>query len=151
MKDDPSLYVRRSVANNLNDIGKDHPDLLFATARKWMKDASCEREWLVRHALRSAVKRGESGALEVLGFGKKEKIKIEKVKIFPKQVKTGESVTITLDITNTDSRQQNILVDLCVHYMKSNGKTSPKVFKLKKVNLLPHQSVTIRKNFLLKI
>ena len=69
LKDDPALYVRRSVANNLNDIGKDHPDLLADTARSWLQDASPERRWIVQHALRSAVKRGEPGALVALGFG----------------------------------------------------------------------------------
>ena len=59
LKDDPDLYVRRSVANNLNDIGKDHPALLVETARRWLVEASDERRWLVHHALRSAVKRAE--------------------------------------------------------------------------------------------
>jgi 3-methyladenine DNA glycosylase AlkC len=58
LKDDPELYVRRSVANNLNDIGKDHPELLAQTARRWLEGADANRRWLVKHALRSAVKRG---------------------------------------------------------------------------------------------
>ena len=58
LKDDESLYVRRSVANNLNDIGKDHPELLVATCERWSRGASAERQWILRHALRSAVKRG---------------------------------------------------------------------------------------------
>jgi 3-methyladenine DNA glycosylase AlkC len=53
LKDDPSLYVRRSVANNLNDIGKDHPVLLVETATRWMENATEERRWIIRHALRS--------------------------------------------------------------------------------------------------
>lgn len=150
LKDDSSLYVRRSVANNLNDIGKDHPELLFATARKWMKDAPKEREWLVRHALRSAVKRGETGALDVLGFGKKAKVKIEKIKITPQRAKIGSSVTIAFDIKNTDSKPQDILIDLGVHYMKSNGKANIKVFKLKKVRISPQESVTLNKTISLK-
>ena len=150
LKDDPSLYVRRSVANNLNDIGKDHPELLFATARQWMKDAPKEREWLVRHALRSAVKRGESGALDVLGFGKKAKVKIGKMKISPQCAKIGSSVTIAFDVKNADSKPQDILIDLGVHYMKSNGKANMKVFKLKKIRLSPQESVTLNKTISLK-
>lgn len=68
LKDDPSLYVRRSVANNLNDIGKDHPNLLVATCRRWMARPTEARRWVVRHALRSAIKRGDAAALGVLGF-----------------------------------------------------------------------------------
>jgi 3-methyladenine DNA glycosylase AlkC len=72
LKDDPELYVRRSVANNLNDIGKDHPDVLVSTARRWMKDAGPDRMWIVRHALRSGETR-EPAALTVLGFGAQAK------------------------------------------------------------------------------
>jgi 3-methyladenine DNA glycosylase AlkC len=69
LKDDPTTLVRRSVANNLNDIGKDHPAVLVDVCRRWLVDATDERRALVRHALRSAVRRGESGALDLLGFG----------------------------------------------------------------------------------
>src|SRR5688500_16652967 len=69
LKDDPELYVRRSVANNLNDIGKDHPEILVEVARRWLAGAGPERRWVVAHALRSAVKRGEAGALAALGYG----------------------------------------------------------------------------------
>ena len=69
MKDDPSLYVRRSVANHLNDIGKDHPELLLARMEAWSADASEERLWLINHALRTLVKRGDRRALAILGYG----------------------------------------------------------------------------------
>ena len=92
LKDDPSLYVRRSVANNLNDIGKDHPDLLFATAARWMKDANEARQWIIRHALRSAVKRGEAGALRVLGYGDKARVRIHHANVSPARVKRGAAV-----------------------------------------------------------
>jgi 3-methyladenine DNA glycosylase AlkC len=67
LKDDPELLVRRSP-NNLNDIGKDNPTALIATSRRWMREPTPERRWLVRHALRSAVKRGDPAALTILGF-----------------------------------------------------------------------------------
>ena len=71
LRDDPELYVRRSVANNLNDIGKDHPALLSTVARRWLRGATPERQWVIKHALRSAVKRADAGALAALGFGGK--------------------------------------------------------------------------------
>ncbi len=61
LKDDPATLVRRSVANNLNDLGKVRPDLLARTCAAWLEDASAERRALVEHALRSAVKRGDAG------------------------------------------------------------------------------------------
>lgn len=70
LKDDPASLVRRSVANNLNDLGKVHPDLLAAVSRAWMSGASPERRALIEHALRSAVKRGNPAALALLGFAR---------------------------------------------------------------------------------
>lgn len=145
LKDDPELYVRRSVANNLNDIGKDHPSLLVATARRWMKNASNERRWLVRHALRSAIKRAESGALEVMGFGEDANVSVDNVSITPKSPTIGDSVTIAFELTNLDSQQQRVLVDFRIHFIKSNGKASPKVFKLKAVDLAPRETVKMGK------
>jgi len=146
LKDDPSLYVRRSVANNLNDIGKDHPELLVETARRWMNNATDERRRLVRHALRSAVKRAEPAALEVMGFGEEAKASVGNALITPRRVLMGDSVEITFEVTNTDPRRQRILVDLRVHFMKANGKTSPKVFKLKAIDLAPGETVRVRKS-----
>ncbi|MBF6651192.1 DNA alkylation repair protein [Methylobacter sp. BlB1] len=65
LKDDPSLYVRRSVANNLGDIAKDHPDLAFGICERWLIGASKERKWLIRHALRHPAKKGHPDALQL--------------------------------------------------------------------------------------
>ena len=145
LKDDPELYVRRSVANNLNDIGKDHPALLAKTARRWLRGASEERRWLVRHGLRSALKRGEPGALAVMGFGKAAKVAVGNVRILPERAKIGGSVKIDFVLTNTASQKQQVLVDFCIYYVKANGKVSPKVFKLKTVALAPQETVEMGK------
>ncbi|MDP3355863.1 MAG: DNA alkylation repair protein [Polaromonas sp.] len=146
LKDDPALYVRRSVANNLNDIGKDHPDVLAKTTKQWLQGASDERRWIVQHALRSAVKRGEAGALEVLGFGKTAEATVSDARITPKRAVMGEKVHIALDVTNTSRRPQRVLVDFCIHYVKASGKTSAKVFKLKVLELVPGQTVRLSKS-----
>lgn len=65
LKDDPELYVRRSVANHLGDIAKDHPDLVFELCGRWLKDASAERRWLIRHALRYPARKGAAAALRL--------------------------------------------------------------------------------------
>lgn len=145
LKDDPAPSVRRSVANNLNDIGKDHSHLLVETARRWMIDATDERRRLVRHALRSAVKRADPGALEVMGFGKKVDAMVGDVQITPRHPVIGGSVGITFDITSTGSRRQRILVDFRIHYVKASGKTRPKVFKARTVDLAPGETVRIGK------
>jgi 3-methyladenine DNA glycosylase AlkC len=144
--DDPSVHVRRSVANNLNDIGKDHPVVLVDVSRRWLKNAPKERRWLIVHALRSAVKRGEAGALEVLGFGKTAGVIVRKVRITPKRASIGKSVTISFEVANTSTRRQSVLVDFRIHFRKANGGTSPKVFKMKTLELDANRSELLSKS-----
>lgn len=145
LKDDPELYVRRSVANNLNDIGKDHPAVLADTAQAWLKDASEQRAWVVGHALRSAVKRGDSGALKVLGFGNTAQVALGQVQITPSRAVMGGGVALAFELTNTTTQVQAVLVDFCVHYVKASGQTSAKVFKLKTLTLQPGETVQLGK------
>ncbi len=147
LKDDPELYVRRSVANNLNDIGKDHPELLAATVERWKSNAGKDRLWLIRHALRSAVKRGEKRALEILGYGKTAKVLIQDVDMTPLHPLIGDSITIAFTITNELSQTQSVLVDVIIHFIKANGSATPKVFKIREIDLDPHSSITLIKRF----
>lgn len=145
LKDDPELYVRRSVANNLNDIGKDHPDLLAATCRQWLENASPEREQLVRHALRSAIKRGEAGALAVVGADARPEIAISQVSIEPARPARGGKVRIGAFVENRAEETAKWVVDLGVFFVKMNGETRRKVFKLKAVELAPGGGVLVGK------
>jgi 3-methyladenine DNA glycosylase AlkC len=145
LKDDPELYVRRSVANNLNDIGKDNPTALIETCRQWLSGATAERTWLIRHALRSAVKRGEPAALEVLGFVPVTGVEVRDIQIAPAVASIGESVTFTVELANESSTAQQLLVDLRVHFVKANGRPSPKVFVLKELEVEPGGSARLTK------
>ena len=145
LKDDPELYVRRSVANNLNDIGKDHPSLLVEISQQWLVNATDERRWLIRHALRSAVKRADPGAIAALGFSDGATASIGKVSITPNPVVIGNSISIAFDLINTGSQPQKLLVDLRIHFVKANRKTSSKVFKLKTVELAPRETIQLGK------
>jgi 3-methyladenine DNA glycosylase AlkC len=144
LKDDPELYVRRSVANNLNDIGKDHPALLTQTCARWMQGATAERRWLVAHALRSAVKRGDPQALAILGFGDAT-VSVRTVQVAPVVASIGDPITVAVDLVNDGSAAQRVLVDLRVHFVKASGRTSPKVFKLKTLELEPGASARFTK------
>lgn len=146
LKDDPEVYVRRSVANSLNDIGKDHPETLVAVARRWMQDGDEARRALVRHALRSLVKQGHPGALKVLGFKGKAQVAIEDVHIAPARVAKGGKVTVRFAVRNTARRPQRVLVDFRVHFVKANGAASPKVFKVNVFDLPVGESVVCRKS-----
>jgi 3-methyladenine DNA glycosylase AlkC len=145
LKDDPELLVRRSVANNLNDIGKDNPATLIETCRRWMKDATPERSWLVRHALRSAVKRGEPEALEILGFIPAAGIRVRDIHVAPAVAVIGKSVTITVELANERAVTKQLLVELRIHFVKANGRPSPKVFALKALELQPRESARLTK------
>ncbi|MGJ8678935.1 DNA alkylation repair protein [Paraglaciecola sp.] len=150
LKDDPALYVRRSVANNLNDIGKDHPCLLADIAKRWLKEASPERTWLVKHALRSAIKRGEKGALEALGYGKPANVLIQNVSVSPETAKVGGAINIVFDLQNLANSKVNLMVDFAIHFVKANGSSAAKVFKLKACELQPQAVQSFSKKVSLK-
>ena len=124
LKDDSELYVRRSVANNLNDIGKDHPELLANIATRWLEEASKDRVWLVKHALRSAIKRGEQGALEALGYGNTADVNIKKIAITPENAKMGSSVQVSFELVNQANETADLMVDFSIHFIKANGKAN---------------------------
>jgi 3-methyladenine DNA glycosylase AlkC len=147
LKDDPELYVRRSVANNLNDIAKDHPDAVIATCRRWMSDASASeaRQWLVRRALRTLVRQGDADALAVLGFSDSgASVSILNGEIVPEYPRIGDRIRIAFDIHNDGDRPARLLVDLRVHFVKANGSTRPKVFRVGTAELGPGEETQLR-------
>jgi hypothetical protein len=144
LRDDPVEYVRRSVANNLNDIGKDHPELLLATCERWVEGAPPERQRLIAHALRSSIKKGDPRAMAALGFSERPRVRVE-VAFSPAQVRIGGAVTLTVTVQSEAPRRQRLVVDLAVFFLKASGEARPKVFKLRNVELAPEQSVEISK------
>jgi 3-methyladenine DNA glycosylase AlkC len=152
LRDDPSEYVRRSVANNLNDISKDHPDVVVDLAGRWWADGDEPRRRLVRHGLRTLVKRGDPAALDVLGHVGADHLVVREVSIDPADPVIGGRVRITATVVDTrssgdgadaadagsatgpasvdpGSATQEVAVDFVVHFVKANGSTSPRVFK----------------------
>jgi len=144
LKDDPTEYVRRSVANNLNDIAKNQPDLVAKTAKAWLKDASRNRERLVRHACRTLIKQGHQPTLSALGYGEL-RAKFTDFKLQNNQIQLGDSLQFEFKIQNTTKQSQPIILDYAIHFMKANGSLSPKVFKLKTGVLKPNEMLNIEK------
>lgn len=151
LKDDDSTMVRRSVANNLNDLGKVHPDLLMRTATAWLGDGSAERRGLVEHALRSAVKRGHADALSLLGYGTRPSVAIEGVAFSPRRVRIGGRVDMRFSLRSTAVRPQALLIDAAVHFVKARGATSAKVFKIARVTLAPRERLDLGATFSLAV
>ncbi len=145
LKDNSEEYVRRSVANNLNDISKDHPERVVEVAERWWSRASDDRKRLVRHALRSLVKAGDAGALAVLGYRSDTPVLVEGVRFDPDAASIGGKVRIEVALENPSDERARVLVDLRIHFVKANGSTSPKVFKGAELTLEPGEPATVRK------
>lgn len=142
LRDDPSEYVRRSVANNLNDIAKDHPDRAAAVAARWLEDASPDRRRMVRHAMRGLVKAGHADALVALGFGPAP-VALDALAILTPVVTFGGALEFTATVTLDGAAPREIALDYIIHHRKANGATSPKVFKWKTLTLTPGASLTL--------
>lgn len=142
LRDDPSEYVRRSVANHLNDIAKDHPDLVARAAGDWMEGASKERQKLVRHACRSLIKQGHEATLAVFGLGPPV-ISEPEIDIATPIVEFGEALTFGVTLKSESRETQKLLIDYVVHHRKANGALAPKVFKWKQISLHPDQTVAL--------
>ena len=149
LKDDPSLYVRRSAANHLNDISKDHPDLVMARMEAWTAGASEERLWLINHALRTLVKRGDQRALAILGYGAAD-VEMRDLALRPVRLQFGDSLEFSFELLNCNDAERNLMVDFVMHFRKANGTTAPKVFKLKKARLAAGETLTIRKKLAIR-
>lgn len=151
LKDDPSEYVRRSVANNLNDIAKDHPDLAVDVARRWWQGASPDRKRLVKHGLRTLIKQGHPGALDVIGYGADSPLRIAQTSCVPDTVAIGGKVRVAIDLHNPTDEPHGALVDIVVHFVKANGTTNRKVFKGAEVDVGPGETVTVSKTISLQV
>lgn len=143
LKDDPSEYVRRSVSNNLNDIAKDHPELVLATAKRWLKGATRERTRLVEHGLRTLLKRGDPTALALLGADASN-LKATS-SLSPTRVKLGERVTFRATVSNHGTRETHVVVEARVHFVAVRG-TSVKPFRIARVDVAPGATVELQKS-----
>lgn len=145
LKDDSSEYVRRSVANNLNDITKDNPQVVLEIASRWLKNTTEERKWIINHALRSMVKAGSPEALSLLGFPASPQVKLVDFQITPGSVRVGDEIQIICEVESTSSEPQSLMIDYLVYHVRANGKQTSKVFKLTKRTLEPGKRIQLTK------
>lgn len=150
LKDDKHLYVRRSVANNLNDIAKDHPDLVVKTLKEWQNHASKNIVWLTNHALRTLLKDGHKGALELMGYPEKVDINNLSFSISPKTINIGDSIHLNLSLASDLLEEQKLMIDYIIYHKKANGKKTPKVFKWTKKIISNQKLLQIEKKHLIK-
>ena len=150
LKHDDELYVRKSVANHLNDVAKFDPKLVIATLKQWESKCPPEHadkiQWIKRHGLRTLIKKGHSDALKLMGVSTKAAITIKSLSIAKDKLKLNDQLKMTVVLQSKGKKNQKIILDYVVHFKKSNGTTVGKVFKLKTFELAPTESVTVHKN-----
>lgn len=150
LKADESVYVRRSVANNLNDISKDNPEWMINLCGSWLADSHEYTDWIVKHALRSLVKAGDVRVFPLLGYAAKPNVVMSEIQLDKKKITVGDSIGFSCAITG-GKKAQNLVVDYVVYFMKAKGKLAPKVFKLKNIALAANETIAITKNHSFKL
>ncbi len=148
LKDDPEEYVRRSVANNLNDIAKDHPDLVADIAAQWLKGAGRDRQRLVKHACRTLIKQGHGGVLETFGY-QAITPKQAVLKVLTPKVVFGEALEFALALDGLPTGG-NLMVDYAIHFVKANGSRAAKVFKWKDMQAIDKAQISAERRHVIK-
>lgn len=141
LKNDPSEYVRRSVANHLNDISKSHPDWLLAVAARW-KGTSPATDALLKHALRGLLKQGRAEAHQLFGF-EVPQFELEHWEISPDKLHISDKATLQLRLQHLGISAQAYRLEYRIHFVKSNGQRSPKVFQIIEKNLQPGETLQL--------
>jgi 3-methyladenine DNA glycosylase AlkC len=149
LQDDPSAYVRRSVANHLNDIAKDHPQVIVQWLAEHLPNAPPQRRALLKHACRTLIKQGHPQVLKAWGLAAPLR-GAATLALTPKKLRVGESLTMTVQLHSAAARAQTLLIDYAVHHVKANGERTPKVFKGWALELAAHQQVTLSKRHSLR-
>jgi 3-methyladenine DNA glycosylase AlkC len=143
LKDDPSESVRRSVANNLNDIAKDHPEVVVALAKKW-KGKSKETDAIIRHGSRTLLKRGHVQILNHFGL-KSKNLTVSSFHIANPFVVLGGELEFSFRVTNKNNKKQIVRLEYGLYYNKSNNQLSKKVFKISEKTFQAGESISVTK------
>jgi len=141
---DPSDYVRRSVANHLNDLARHAPEIVVATAARWLAAPDTNTAWVVRHGLRTLVKKGHPGALAMQGFAPAS-VAVTELRLDRQVVAMPEDLGFEFRVSNMGTDGARLAVDYAIHYRKANGSQSVKVFKLTALTLAAGESRILTK------
>ena len=149
LKDDPAVYVQKSVANHLNDLTRSDPERVLDVLERWNTDAPGGRSWIIRHALRTLLKQGHPRALELLGYTQQlDDVQCEVVDCSD-TVRFKESLTWTARISRSEGAtgSKNLMVDYELGFASAKGTARKKVFKWRKLTLKPGQCVELEGSF----
>ncbi len=149
LQDDESDYVRRSVANHLNDIAKDHPHIVADWLDAHLPTASAERRALLKHASRTLIKRGDKRILRAWGIGASF-AGTASLAVTPRRVAIGDSFTLSITLQSAAKKAQTLAIDYAVHHRRADASLSPKVFKGWTIQLAPGESRQLVKRHSMK-
>ena len=141
---DAELYVRKSVANHLNDFSKDNADYMLGLVKNW-DQSHPHTAWIIKHGTRTLIKKGNDASLSLFGFEENPKLRLEAFSLHSDTIRLGEELVFAFDLVSEKKSTQKLVVDYIMHYRKASGETSPKVFKLKELHLQPGETVRITK------
>jgi 3-methyladenine DNA glycosylase AlkC len=144
LKDDPSEYVRKSVANNLNDISKDHPELVLQICERWYGQTA-NTDWVVKHACRGLLKAGSRRAMHLFGFADTENVTVQHLTLDRCALSVGEELNFTFDLRVATAEACRVLLEYAVQYARPDGKVSRKVFQIKEETFAPGTHVVSKK------
>lgn len=150
LKDDESESVRRSVANNLNDISKDNPNTVIKLVKQW-QGKTTETDWLVKHACRTLLKEGNLEVLKMFGFGSTDNLEVGNFEILTPKVKIGSFLEFSFKLKNTSHLASKIRLEYGVYYQKANGTLSKKVFKISEKQYPENSTTSIKRKQSFKI
>ncbi len=149
LRDDPAIYVRKSVANHLNDITKDHSEYVLDLVTGWDR-SSPRTSWIVKQGLRTLIKQGNPRALDLMGVGKPAELAEISFSVSPAHILFGDTIQLELQLKSSSKATQDLMIDYIVHYVKASGRTQPKVFKWKRVSLAGRESLSLAKRQTIK-
>ncbi|HQQ94163.1 MAG TPA: DNA alkylation repair protein [Bacteroidia bacterium] len=149
LKTDPSPYVRRSVANHLNDVSKDNPEEMLKFLRTW-KLTDPQSAWIMKHGCRSLIKKGHPGALAFFSFQSNTKLKLDKFRLSSSSLKLGQHLEFSFQLKSSSPRTQKLVVDYAILYCRKSGQNARKVFKLKTLDLPGNASMLFSKKQIIK-
>lgn len=142
LKTDPSEWVRKSVANCLNDLAKDHPQLVIRTAKKWL-GLSKETDAIVKHGCRTLLKQGHQEVLRLFSLSDSANIKLLSYMVSTARVRIGEDLQFSVSLHNKDDRPLTVRLEYGVYYLRKNGTHSKKVFKISERQFKAGEKATI--------
>lgn len=144
LKADDHIYVRKSVANHLNDISKDHPEFMLDLISAWDM-TNMHTRWIVKHACRTLIKKGHAGSLKLFSFRHGVKASVNKLRVQPYRLRLGETLEFQFEVEHQEKTTEKLVIDYAIIYSRPNGAKSRKVFKLKEIALESGQKVLITK------